>query len=45
MLRRVVLRDAVILQPVQERGLACIVQAEEQDLRVFVGETCAQRCR
>jgi hypothetical protein len=39
-LRRVVLRDAVVLQPVQERGLASVIQTEEQDFRIFVRQAC-----
>lgn len=39
-LRRVVLRKAFVLEHVQQRGLARIVETQEEDLRVLVGEAC-----
>ena len=38
-LRRVVLREALVLEHVQERRLAGIVQAKEENLGVLVGQT------
>ena len=40
MLRGVVLREALVLEHVQQRRLAGIVQAEEENLRILVGQTC-----
>lgn len=39
MLRRVVLREALVLEHVQQRRLAGIVQAKEENLGVLVSQT------
>ena len=41
-LRWVVLREALVLQHVQQRSFARIVKAQEQDLRILVCQTWAQ---
>ena len=43
MLRWIVLRQPLILQHVQQRGLSGIVEAEKKDPGVFVGQTCVSR--
>ena len=42
MLRRVVLREALVLEHVQQRGFASVIEAEEEDLCILVGQACAR---
>ena len=39
-LRRVVLRETLVLKHVQQRCLTGVVQAKKQDLGIFVGQAC-----
>ena len=45
MLRRVVLREALVLEHVQQRRLAGIVQAKEENLGVLVRQTWEARAQ
>jgi hypothetical protein len=45
MLRRVVLREALVLEHVQQRRLAGIVQAKEENLGVLVSQTWEVRAQ
>ena len=38
----VVLREALVLEHVQQRGLPGVVEAEEEDLCILVGQACAR---
>jgi hypothetical protein len=39
-LRGVVLRQALVLEHVQQRGLPSVVEAEEEDLGILIGQAC-----
>jgi hypothetical protein len=42
-LRRVVLREALVLEHVQQRRFASVIEAEEEDLCILVGQACARK--
>lgn len=42
-LRRIVLRQALVLEHVEQRRLARIIQAKEQNFGVFVRQTCVNK--
>ena len=42
-LRGVVLRQALVLQHMQQRGLAGVVEAKEEDFGILVGQACPWR--
>lgn len=46
-LRGVVLREALVLEHMQQRRLASVVKAEEENLGILVGQACStqQPCR